>query len=82
MIFVLSLVNVISVKFSSFNLTHRRNRQNWTDAQQETHDLVAKLRDEEGYWAVQCKFYEAEHPISKSDLDSFISASSTNDFHF
>ncbi|MDC1001894.1 DEAD/DEAH box helicase family protein [Alphaproteobacteria bacterium] len=43
-------------------------------------DLVAKLRDEEGYCAVQCKFYEAEHPISKSDLDSFISASSTNDF--
>ncbi|MDA8942316.1 DEAD/DEAH box helicase family protein [Alphaproteobacteria bacterium] len=43
-------------------------------------DLVAKLRDEEGYCAVQCKFYESEHSISKSDLDSFISASSTNDF--
>ena len=38
-------------------------------------DLVAKLRDEEGYCAVQCKFYEAEHSISKSDLDSYISAS-------
>ena len=43
-------------------------------------DLVAKLRDEEGYCAVQCKFYEPEHSISKADLDSFISASSTNDF--
>ena len=43
-------------------------------------DLVAKLRGEEGYCAIQCKFYEAEHSISKSDLDSFISASSTNDF--
>ncbi len=43
-------------------------------------DLVAKLRDEEGYCAIQCKFYESEHPISKADLDSFISASSTNDF--
>lgn len=43
-------------------------------------DLVAKLRDEEGYCAIQCKFYEADHSISKSDLDSFISASSTNDF--
>ena len=31
-----------SVK-SSFNLTHRRNRQNWTDAQQETHDLIKSL---------------------------------------
>jgi len=43
-------------------------------------DLVAKLRNEEGYCAIQCKFYEPEHSISKADLDSFISASSTNDF--
>ena len=43
-------------------------------------DLVAKLRDAEGYCAVQCKFYDKDHSISKSDLDSFISASSTNDF--
>ena len=43
-------------------------------------DLVAKLRDEDGYCAIQCKFYEPEHSISKADLDSFISASSTNDF--
>ena len=34
-----------SVEFSSFNLTHRRNRQNWTDAQQETHDLIKSLHD-------------------------------------
>ena len=32
-----------SVKFFSFNLTHRRNRQNWTDAQQETHNLIKSL---------------------------------------
>ena len=43
-------------------------------------DLVAKLREEEGYCAIQCKFYEPEYSISKADLDSFISASSTNDF--
>ena len=43
-------------------------------------DLVAKLRDEEGYCAIQCKFYEPGHSISKADLDSFILASSTNDF--
>ncbi len=43
-------------------------------------DLVAKLRDEEGYCAVQCKFYQPEHSISKADLDSFISASNTPDF--
>ena len=43
-------------------------------------DLVAKLRDEEGYCSIQCKFYSSDHAISKSDLDSFISASNTNDF--
>lgn len=43
-------------------------------------DLVAKLGDEEGYCAVQCKFYQPDHTISKEDLDSFISAASTKDF--
>ena len=42
-------------------------------------DLVAKINDEPGYCAIQCKFYQTEHSISKSDIDSFISASSTND---
>ena len=44
-------------------------------------DLVAKLRDEDGFCAIQCKFYKSDHTISKSDLDSFISASSTPDFN-
>ncbi len=43
-------------------------------------DLIAKLRDEDGYCAIQCKFYKSDHSISKADLDSFISASSTSDF--
>ncbi len=43
-------------------------------------DLVAQLRDGSGFCAVQCKFYQAEHTISKADLDSFISASATPDF--
>ena len=43
-------------------------------------DLVAKLRNEDGFCAIQCKFYKSDHSISKSDLDSFISASSTPDF--
>ncbi len=43
-------------------------------------DLVAKLKEEEGYCAIQCKFYQPDHSISKADLDSFISASSTSDF--
>ncbi|WP_375707056.1 DEAD/DEAH box helicase [Bartonella sp. AA126HLJHH] len=38
-------------------------------------DLVAKIRDEEGYAAIQCKFYSANHQIKKEDIDSFIAAS-------
>ena len=43
-------------------------------------DLIAKIRNEESYCAIQCKCYKPDHSISKSDLDSFISASSTSDF--
>lgn len=38
-------------------------------------DLVAKLRDDGGFCAVQCKFYRADHHIQKSDIDSFFTAS-------
>ncbi|PIT67945.1 DEAD/DEAH box helicase [Bartonella tribocorum] len=38
-------------------------------------DLVAKIRDEDGYAAIQCKFYSANHQIKKEDIDSFIAAS-------
>ncbi len=38
-------------------------------------DLVAKLRNQEGYVAIQCKFYKADHQISKKDIDSFIATS-------
>lgn len=38
-------------------------------------DLVAKLSDEEGFCAIQCKFYDENHKIQKSDLDSFFTAS-------
>ena len=38
-------------------------------------DLVAKLRDDGGYCAVQCKFYAADHHIQKSEIDSFFTAS-------
>jgi predicted helicase len=43
-------------------------------------DLVAKIRDESTFCAIQCKIYGAENAISKEDLDSFISASASNDF--
>lgn len=43
-------------------------------------DLVAKLKDEDGYAAIQCKFYDAAYRIRKEDIDSFISASGKEPF--
>tara|TARA_R110002072_G_scaffold71798_2_gene172207 strand:+ start:870 stop:5768 length:4899 start_codon:yes stop_codon:yes gene_type:complete len=43
-------------------------------------DLVAKLKEEDGYAAIQCKFYDAAYRIRKEDIDSFISASGKDPF--
>lgn len=43
-------------------------------------DLVAKNRDDDGYTAIQCKFYAAESTVAKADIDSFLSASSRDEF--
>ena len=43
-------------------------------------DLVAKLRDEDGYAAIQCKFYDSDHRIGKADVDGFVSASAKAPF--
>ncbi|GAA2135341.1 DEAD/DEAH box helicase [Nocardioides koreensis] len=43
-------------------------------------DLVAKLKDGEGYAAIQCKFYDPTHRVSKGDLDTFLSASGGREF--
>jgi predicted helicase len=43
-------------------------------------DLVAKLNDGSGYAAIQCKFYAPDSSIQKPDIDSFISAASSDEF--
>ena len=43
-------------------------------------DLVAGLRGQDGYAAIQCKFYDSDHRIRKADIDSFISASGKDPF--
>lgn len=43
-------------------------------------DLVAKLADEHGYAAIQCKFYQPKYRVQKGDIDSFLSASATKHF--
>jgi predicted helicase len=43
-------------------------------------DLVAKHREMDGYAAIQCKFYDPSHRVSKGDLDTFLSASGGTEF--
>ena len=43
-------------------------------------DLVAKLRDEESYVAIQCKCYSEDNTITKEQINSFISASTSDVF--
>ncbi len=43
-------------------------------------DLVARERDTGEYTAIQCKFYEPTHTLSKADIDSFFTASGKKPF--
>lgn len=43
-------------------------------------DVVAKIRDEDGFCAIQCKFYREGHRIQKADIDSFFTASGKTQF--
>lgn len=43
-------------------------------------DAVAKIRGEEGFCAVQCKFYAEGYRIQKKDIDSFLSSSQQKHF--
>ena len=43
-------------------------------------DLIGELKDNKGLAAIQCKFFQTNHQITKEDLDSFVSASSNKIF--
>ncbi|MCG9915437.1 MAG: DEAD/DEAH box helicase family protein [Phenylobacterium sp.] len=43
-------------------------------------DAVAKIRGEDSFCAVQCKFYAEGYRIQKGDIDSFLSSSQTRHF--
>ncbi len=43
-------------------------------------DLVAKVRDQDGFCAIQCKFYKAGYSVQKRDIDSFFTASGKTGF--
>ncbi|RCL90161.1 type ISP restriction/modification enzyme [Hyphomonas sp.] len=43
-------------------------------------DLVAKIAGEDGFCAIQCKFYDENYRIQRGDLDSFFAASGKKQF--
>ncbi len=43
-------------------------------------DLVAKIRGEDSFCAIQCKFYAEGYRIQKGDIDSFLASSATKHF--
>jgi len=43
-------------------------------------DLVAAVRDEDTYAAIQCKFYDSGRTVATGDIDSFLSASGGKEF--
>jgi len=43
-------------------------------------DAVAKIRGEDSYCAIQCKFYRDGYRIQKGDIDSFLSSAQTKHF--
>ena len=55
-------------------------KENGWDGRDVGIDLVAKLRNEDGYATIQAKCYAAETRIQKSHIDSFISASGKEPF--
>lgn len=50
------------------------------DARDTGIDAVAKLRNEGGFCAIQCKFYKGGYRIQKGDIDSFFTASGKQGF--
>lgn len=53
---------------------------NGVDARDTGIDAVAKIRDEDTFCAIQCKFYREGHKIQKADIDSFFTASGKRHF--
>lgn len=43
-------------------------------------DAVAKIKGEDSFCAIQCKFYQIGHRIQRADLDSFFTASGVRKF--
>lgn len=60
--------------FSDWAKTHR------LDGRDIGIDAVAKIRGEDSFCAIQCKFYREGHHIQKGDIDSFLSSSQTRHF--
>ena len=84
----LALVYLREDKYQASQYSEVWTHKEWAHKHKELHeqgadtgiDLVAKLRDEEGFAAVQCKFYESDRKIDKDKLNNFLSISSKKHF--
>lgn len=57
-----------------------RHAQTGMNAQDVGIDLVGKRADEDGFCAIQCKFYDPDTSIAESDLGTFFTQSGKNAF--
>ncbi|MDR6853615.1 putative helicase [Sphingomonas sp. BE123] len=55
-------------------------RANKVDGRDIGIDAVAKIRGEDSFCAIQCKFYREGYRIQKGDIDSFLSSAQTKHF--
>ncbi len=64
--------------------TYRKaaDEKDWKGSDRDTDiDLVAKIRDQNEYVAIRCKFYEANHQITQDDIENFIAISGKRDLN-
>ena len=57
-----------------------RERLTGLNAQDNGIDIVARLRDSNHYWAIQCKFYAPDSTISATELGTFYAESGKQPF--
>ncbi|HMX33494.1 MAG TPA: DEAD/DEAH box helicase family protein [Leptospiraceae bacterium] len=55
-------------------------KQEGMDARDTGIDLVARANGTNEYYAIQCKFYDPDYRVQKSDIDSFFTASGKKPF--
>lgn len=82
------LMEAVLPQLPDMDFEHVWSWKNWPDRQTQTGmnaqdvgiDLVGKRREENGFCAIQCKFYDPGTTISESDLGTFFTQSGKDAF--